>query len=222
VSYLSFSISRDKGQTLKKIQFLAASPALWLLISAGAHASQWSCESPRWVGDPSMQNDRFVGTLVAGCVLQLDHEADLAGLSRHLLESVKSARTVNEGPVSETYHGLPGVRYDVTVYYPADKMTMRQNLHVATDQTGLLVYETDSTSVQAPGFAGYLRSLNVEFEISKGAVTGTAQFNMKTSIEVARPWFAPSGIFFSEAQKNAINQFDKSREDALPDLYGHL
>jgi hypothetical protein len=170
-----------------------------------------------------MQNGNFVGVLEGTCEFRLGHEADLPALDRHLLESVSSAQKVHEGPIEDTYEGLPGVRYDITTNYPGSgNVTIRQNLHVATDTTTRVVYETDSTSVQATGFASFLRKLDVEFQVSKTGQPAAAGFKMRVAIQVAKPWYAPSGIFFSEAQKSAITQYNKSRDEAVPDLLSHL
>ncbi len=205
-----------------RFQKCAVTAILIFIFSGKAVASDWTCEKPQWASAPAMVDGNFVGTVQGYCTFHLNHSADIAALDRHLLESINKSQEIHEGPVTEIFRNLPGVRYDVTAYYPNDNMTVRQNVHLSTDLISKVVYESDSKSVTASGLSEYLRQLNVEFEVTKTENPIILQFKMTTLIRVAKPWYAPSGIFFSKAQESALEQFNKSRDSALPNLETHL
>jgi hypothetical protein len=186
-------------------------------------AAQWTCTDPQWVGAPRMMSGNFEGTQQGLCTIQLTREGSIALLDQHFLESVKTSKTIHSGPTDETYQGLPGVLYDVTVQFTdGANVTVRENIHIASDRMTRLVYAALSTSVAASGMAGYLRKLDVIIDITKGTTLGKYEVKLTNSITVARPWYAPGGVFFGKAKEIAVAQFLKFRAGTLPELVQHL
>lgn len=207
---------------------------LWTVLTLGAmgigsntggadNAPQWTCTDAQWVGTPGMQGGNFVGTQEGGCTVQLGHEGNLVLLDQYFLEGVKASKTVHAGPTSETFQGLPGVMYDVTVEYDdGASVTVRADSHIATDQSTRVIYAVLSQSVRGSGMAGYIRKIDVTIEVDKGTAFGQVEVKLTNSITVDRPWYAPSGTFVAKAKEAAVAQFLRFRAQKLPGIVTNL
>jgi hypothetical protein len=186
-------------------------------------AGQWTCGNPSWVGNPGMQPTGFVGVQEGTCTVQLSRDGSISALDQHFRDGIKDSKIVHAGPVDETFQGLPGVLYDVTVEVTDGAfVTIRQDVHIASDRTTQVIYATVSKSVAASGMAGYLRKLEIGMEITQGDAPGKYNVKLTNGITVAKPWYAPTGIFVSKAKEQAVNQFLKFRATSLPDILAHL
>lgn len=202
---------------------LISAATLYLTIFPAQAAATWKCTRATWTDGPAMRSGNFVGTQRGQCALELDRDGSIARLDDHFLKSIQSSTRVHAGPVQQSYAGLPGVFYDVSVEYTqGTSMTIRQEARLATDRLQRLVYSTRSKTIAAAGMAAYLRVLNVEIQVTQGASPRQFDIILINAIAVDRPWYAPSPIFFSKARDTAVQQYAKVLEQMLGELAASL
>lgn len=187
-------------------------------------SAQWACQPEQWTSGPGLVNGQFRGTLTTDCVVTGATREGLLSLENFWLGEIKRAAQVHKGPVEETYRGLPSVMYDVTVEYPTDEkpVRIRQNAHVATDKKTRTLYSTESTKIQGPGMASYLRKLDVAIETWPMSDKGGYLVRLTNTVHIDKPWYAPGGVFKNEAEQAAKEQFIKIMGDIMPQISSSL
>lgn len=173
-----------------------------------------SCAAPSWVGTPAMDSQgRLEATLEAICKIVADEHASIDALDHNLIASIPGQFKVRSGPTEEEWQDLPSVSFAVTdsSVQNGDHVTLQEDLHIASDDKTEMVYVSHSTSIQGSGNAAYLKVLDVTEEVTQDSQQENT-FNLKVtqSVQLAKPWYAPSGIFVSEAKKSLNSSFIKT------------
>ncbi len=171
-----------------------------------------------------LQNGIFSGELITECLIMDANGQGLKSLNTSLMLGAVRDVEVHEGPVAELYRELPGFRFDVTekMGKGGDALVVRQTIHVATDEHTRLYYATNSASITASGFAGYLRKMDTLLEVIPADAHGSYKLKLSSGIAIARPWYAPHGIFKSKAEAITLSKFQEAREMLIPKLVGAL
>ncbi len=183
-----------------------------------------NCADSVWTEGPMLVGKAFKGSQEIVCQISLNHSGNLPKLDQFLTEYIKKAQTVHSGPTPEIYANLPSVHYDITIKYVGQEtVTMREDVHLATDLKTRLVFESFSSSVAGSGFAAYIRKVDSGVFVTRLNDDGT-QFEIKVtnSIVVNKPWYSPSGVFFSKARDNAVAQFRQSVSEVIPGYVENL
>lgn len=97
-----------------------------------------------------------------------------------------------------------------------DVVTTRQDIHVSTDSRERLYYGSFTKSVQASGFAGYLKKIDTVFNLRSGSAAGTYKLELASRIIVDKPWYVPSGMFKSKVEDIARERFLEARGSIVP------
>ena len=204
-----------------------------LLISASARAESFNCGDNEWVDEPRMEDGRFKGEVAVECVLTATEGHGVTGLEAYFIGNVEHSTEVHSGPDASEWDGLPSRQYDVTSVAPTGdgngQISIRSQVNVASDQATRVVYASESTDVEADGNAGFLKQLNITLDVrvdaSQTLASGVArQFTVRmvNYLEVKKPWYAPSGIFFKKAKESALDQFESRRREVMPELWRNL
>lgn len=134
-----------------------------------------------------------------------------------VIAAIQGESHVNSGPVSETYQDLPSQVLDVTDHTADDHGTLdvRRTIHIATDGESRLIYNNVSTEIKGTGDSGYLRSFISNYEIKASADNTGVVVHFENQVEIAKPWYAPSGIFMREAQRSVRLDFESNRDSLV-------
>lgn len=183
-------------------------------------AASWSCDAERWVSPPVVVDGTYKGHIYSNCLIQDAQNGGLRALESFMNRKTAASRVVHAGPIAETYEGLPGSRYDVTIGGEdgSDSLTMRQDVHVVTDRARRFLYHTISRKIQGEGMAGYLTKAQIRLEVWATGQPDTYRIQASNYVEAEKPWFAPGGVFRSEAEKAQTEQFRKIRDRSLPEV----
>jgi hypothetical protein len=183
--------------------------------------TQWECAEPQWANEPGMDGDEFVAVLENDCkVIPPYKESSLKSLNQFLVDGTKRATIVHEGPNEEVFENLPSVYLDITVQEKGtEEVTIRQDVHIATDLKKKLIFDMKSKSCTGTGMAEYLRfvATRIELRAEKNLVV-----KISNEVRVEKPWYAPESIFVSEAKKTALEQFYPLRTKLMNGISGHL
>jgi hypothetical protein len=191
---------------------------LGLMLAVNA---SWTCSNEAWVSPPVVHKGVLTGSMESTCILKDAPGGGLSALFKHLTQLIERGQ-VHDGPIAETFYGLPGVRYDVT-----EKMGKKTIIHVheiahlATDGSVRLVYTTASLGVEASGMAGYIKKMNKTLEVELQD-DGTYRVHIMSEMAVDKPWYAPEGLFVDKATSLAHQKFREVRGLVIPDVAAHL
>lgn len=209
------------------IGFLGAAALSASFATASSLAPQWSCEPEAFTAPSVVEDGMFRASLQAPCVIKTDSTRGLSYLFDELKRRAVKVDVVHSGPVEIEYQGLPGVQYDVSFETLDEKgkpsgMKIRQDVFIASDGKSVLIYETLSKSIQASGFAGWLKKLDVRFRFETTSTAGEYNVVLGNTIHVKKPGLIPSKGFKGPAEKIAREQFGKARDANIPELAGLL
>jgi len=187
------------------------------LFSTGSGLSSWSCDTGKWLSQPELDEDGIFTAVRGSECIVTSPGGKVLNLDRYLLSRVGHGTTVNEGPIDEIYEGLPGVRYDLSMRLENDgnPMVIRSDVHFATDQKERFIYASQSKDIEASGTAGYLQKIT-EKVLVVALPENRFQFSLASSIDVAKPWYAPSGTFKTQMEKAFIKNFNSERDERIP------
>jgi hypothetical protein len=136
------------------------------------------------------------------------------------LNQTAKSSSINSGPTAETFENLPSVLYQVTDV--ADQLTIKSDEHIATDRKTKLVYAGFSTDIEGSGLSSFLKQLDVRVDITPTSDPSVYHLILTTTIGVDKPGFIPNGAFEGQAEKNARQQFEKKRDQLLPEVANSL
>jgi hypothetical protein len=169
-----------------------------------------------------MAGSTLSGEFGAECVVSGTAGGGLPSLDSYLVAQAALSTEVHAGPTPEAWDGLPSTAFDVTNRMEGkDGVTVRSDLHVATDGETRLRFDALSKKVEGSGNAGYIRRIDIGLEVRPESA-GTWRFQLVNGIDVKKPWFAPTGMFKSEVDKSVRAQFATSRDDLMPKLADQL
>ncbi len=188
---------------------------LSLLSSFGAYAADYKCAPETWVTPPQMAGDNFSGNLSTTCVITGAAVDGIALLGKYMEQNITSGNAVNAGPTAETFEGMPSTYYDIT--FSDSQTTVRSDEHLATDLSDKLVFSTTSKQTSGKGWASLLKGLNIRVEVTKLPEPRSYQLILTTLTLVKRPFYAPTPAFVKTAPGPTQTQFEKQRDQLLPE-----
>lgn len=188
---------------------------------------EWKCEAPDWVEPLMYSGSRLNGAVSARCrftgvAKQTNGLPDLEShLSRRLMVEAKQ---IHEGPVTEKYLGMPSNRYDVTSVITADgeSLTVRQDLHLASNGIDRLVSHGFSKTVSGTGNAAYFRRLDSELDVRATSAPRDYTMRILSRISLAKPGLVPSGYFREEVRKQIEKRIPQTEKELIEDIAAQL
>ena len=198
----------------------------FLLMVVSAFAMDPSCSAPTWVGAHGIDSGQYKGTLSTTCRVQLALGAQGGGcdsMDLFLRDSTATSGILHSGPTAETYAALPSFFYDVTTTtLGSDSIRIDADFHIATDHMSKLAYAMISRDVHGSGNSELVRKIDFAFDVSGPAADGSFTAVIRQTLNLAKPWYAPGGIFTSEAEKQFQQSFGPQVDSTLRDLREHL
>jgi hypothetical protein len=185
----------------------------------------WTCAPERWVLGPRYDDGHFKGVIETQCEVRDARGKGLSSLADHVRGYIVSgSKTVHSGPIAETWDGLPSQRWDITVEYgsASDRLTVRQDAHLANDNVTRFLYETLSSRVTGTGSADMVKRLDNVVEVKPETTPGAYSVVLNATLWAKKPWYAPSGVFMREAERGAVNAFRRARDSTMPRVVGNL
>jgi hypothetical protein len=185
---------------------------------------EWNCGAVAWTPNSGLNGALFDGGLVSDCTVKGTKGTGFPTLQDFVVRKVTSESRVNAGPNSETYVGLPGVKYDVTLTIKSSQgdVELRQDVHIATDNVNRLVFDSFSTDVSGTGYAEYLKRLDVTIDVIKTAKAGTYTIHVGNATQIEKPWFAPEGMFLEKIKPAMEQKFREIRDQVVPQIADNL
>lgn len=209
-----------------KTTFAALTGLLTFLLALSAFANDFECTPADWTAEPKMEDGRFKGEVFSDCILRGTPGAGLTALNAHFNDGAKAATEIHSGPEADVWDSLPSLRYDLTnTAMDADnkEISIRAWVDVATNGTDRVVYSSRSQEIKASGNSGFLKRLDISLDVRADNVeAGAFKVRLLNYLEIKRPWYAPSDMFFKKAKEATLDQFLQRREEALPDLWKNL
>ncbi|HAR43082.1 MAG TPA: hypothetical protein DCS07_10720 [Bdellovibrionales bacterium] len=189
---------------------------LFGILNTTATPIAWNCQPAEWLSTPELKNGIFTAALTSECTVGAPGGRVL-NLDQYLLDRVGQGTTIHEGPISETYADLPSIRYDLSMRLENDgnPVTIRSDVHFATDRKDRFVYASASKDIEATGTASYLKKVTERVEVT-AQPESQFRFSVSSSIEVEQPWYAPSGAFKSQTTKSFVSNFQSARDQRVP------
>ncbi len=199
-----------------KTQLILTAASALLACPAWAQPTT-NCGPAQFAEEPSIRNGVYTATLYSDCQISGATGKGMPDLETAQIRETSQAGTVHQGPVSETFLGLPSTFFDVTVTQsdPGGSGSIRSNVHIATDGKSRLLFSSVSTEVNLSGMAGYLRKIETQYEVKSGTSAGRYSFKLTNTITLAKPAAAPDFIFKPIAKKNALEQFTRKRDEVV-------
>jgi hypothetical protein len=185
------------------------------------------CLAEHWKSGPGMSDGLLAGNIGTDCSVSEASGTGVASLYQFLSDIRHDAHItiVHSGPVPETYKGMNGIRYDVTAVYPngSDPITVREDIHLASDQRGRLVFDTMSTQVSSSGLAGYLRKMDALLEvIASSSEAPKYLLKLDANLAVEKPAWIPISVAIKQARDIGAKQFQKTRDSVIGPIKDHL
>jgi len=206
---------------MKKSLALILCGVCFSLSSLAAPAIQ--CDTEDWVGSHGVADgDAFHGTLTSACDITDTSGSGLTELLKYLVDQTSARFVVNAGPVAETYLDLPSRLFDVTAKDDSEELQVRSDLHIASDGKTRLEYASLSKEIQGSGNSQFLQQMDIKFTVTPGSNNNSYRFVLSTTLAVKRPWYAPVGVFESQAEKVAHEKYLQNRSATAPDIAAHL
>ncbi len=183
------------------------------------------CGLETWVGEPGMRGNRFVGAITSVCEAVLaSSRGDVGRLQDRLSDAALRENEVHQGPIDETYEGLPSIRMDLTSRRTemGENLVLRLDLHLASDDRSRLVFDSLSTKIEGSGNAQYLKKLDTRMEVSRASEEGRFRFATTHAVQIEKPWYAPTGVFVSKLKGGLREQYLSRREAWVNQLADQL
>jgi hypothetical protein len=187
-------------------------------------AANSTCTAETWVGNPGVVGSLFKGTLAAECEIKGVSGGGLPALDAKFLSDIARSKQVHSGPSQTRVENLPAVSYDVTSEFKAGDtvVLIRQISTVGTDRVTRLMYTTRSKSLSGNGTAAYLKKLDVTIDVVPTQTPGVFKAKLINTTHIEKPWYAPGGAFTDEAKKGVKGQFQRVRDELVPEMAAAL
>lgn len=186
----------------------------------------YKCDASRFDPQPAMNSDKQLEAhLQTQCELALKAPGSIAALNQSVIAQLPKQHQVQSGPSSENFENLPSQVYDVITQDSSsgDAVTIRQFIHVATDGKSQFILVTDSTNIKGKGNAAYLKYLKSRTHVTKDSTQDNLyHLTLDQTVKLAKPWYAPEGIFVSQASEALKKTFDQGLETANESLAREL
>jgi hypothetical protein len=174
-----------------------------LLFGVSARADE-TCSLPQFQVPPAFGTDgNFDIILISDCQLT-EIDLSFSTLNDLLVQNTVHLNQVNGGPTPDASSEIPGVIYDVTnssTDSHGDTMSLRSDVHIATDGKTKLIYENLSTDINATDDSKNLKQMDVVFTVTLVS-QGSYLVHFSHIVHISKPWYAPVGIFKSQSEKS--------------------
>lgn len=184
----------------------------------------WSCGQIVWTQSAAIVDSHFVGAVSAQCQFQAQARTGISDLRNYLVEKTEKSKKVHAGPKAELYQSLDSHYYDVTreEVFGSDTVSVRADVHVASDLSKRLIYDAFSKSVSGTGYAAYLR----QFDIKTAVVAAQKQHEYKLAIGIAvkvkKPALVPSSTFRDELKKQIEKMAPEVERSLIEEIQLHI
>lgn len=189
-------------------------------------AVEYKCEPFEWVKKPGMVNGSLEAEITAACSFKGNHGGGYPTLNKALMERVvREAHKIHRGPVEESYKELPSRFYDVTYLAKSsngDEAKVRNDVHIGSNETDRLVFDTFSTAVEGSGNFKYLQKVDIRSEVTNAKAEGFYNVKLGSFFRLKKPWYAPTGVFISEVTKQIEKQIPKTEEELITELANNI
>lgn len=189
----------------------------------------YSCQDPVWTEPAQLieNDDYFTGALEANCTFETIAGVGYVGLKNSLIERlIAGAQKIHAGPEETVYEGMPNIRYDATIdleeISQEDKLTVRGDINIATNETDRLVQAIISKKVTGKGEAEYMRKMDVGYDITSAHRNNMYNIRITSSTLVERPWYAPAGMFLSTCIERSKEGIVNSEEKVITYIANNL
>ncbi len=216
--------SMNSTRIFKTVVFSVSAATLvvsLLLVSAPTWAAQ--CGEATWPTQPGMSNGRFVGTLTATCVFSHQESRQIANLESAIISGLpQQYAAIHSGPKAEEFEGIASQYWDVSSREKqnGDDVEIRKDVHLATSPSHLVMANT-STEIKASGNAAFLKAVTNRFEVHIAQTEGDVVIISRT-VEIAKPWYAPSGTFVNRVKSAVRETFEPEAKAVAEDWETHF
>ncbi|MCM0604665.1 MAG: hypothetical protein KA715_01095 [Xanthomonadaceae bacterium] len=188
-------------------------------FNADVEKPTWSCKDLTWVQKPEVSNGKFKGAAEVVCIFEAKAKTGFSALRGYLVEKTEKSKKVHSGPKDETYQKQESIYYDITreELFGEDKIEVRADVHLATDLEKKLIYDVFSKSINATGYAGLIKKLDLKTNLNVTDKEHVYQLILNIAAEVKKPALVPAGAFRDglkkQIEKNAPNVERGVREE---------
>lgn len=178
------------------------------------------CSEPLWYTPVTYDKTTgtFSATLSSVCQIKLPKPGSIAKLDQYAVKELAQNDKDVAGPVSETFEGLPSARYETTHISTSEEeggtLTLRQDVHIATDgKTRLVAATVSKNAVGSNATLSLIKKIDTHSDIRRVSDT---QFNfiLKVSTIVAKPALAPVFMSASMVEEKFHGTFVANRDKA--------
>jgi hypothetical protein len=170
--------------------------------------------TPAGVGD----NGELTGVASVTCNLQALSGGGFPELENFELAQIKKQATqIHSGPTAGTDQGLPSQTYDfdMNLTFSGTEVDAHELETLATDEKTHLVSQMNTESITGSSYDQYLKEFNLTLDVKPTAAqTGYYTAVVSVSIDMSKPWFAPSSIFQTDVV-NAVQSTVTSQQATI-------
>lgn len=204
------------------VAFIGA-PQNFALDPASETRFTFTCSEPEWVGTPGLRSGVFEGTLNAVCEVQLQEIGNFIRLQSQLSTRMNGPNTkVNAGPIAEIYKNMPSQYYDVTMTAEdqGERVTLDQDIHIATNNVDLMLFDTVSRKIIGTGMAKYLLNVDAYAQITTTEPIQPKAFKMEftNSVRIKKPALIPGGMFVGKIKTQLMTVAKNQLPKLVPPL----
>lgn len=183
----------------------------------------FQCSEPAWVGTPGLRGGVFEGTLNATCDVVLQSVGSFTHLQNNLTSRIGGPQVkINAGPIAETYKNMPSQYYDVTLSAEeqGDRVTLDQDIHIATNARDLLLFDTVSRKIIGSGMGKYLLNADAYAQITTAIPVDPKDFKMEftNSVRIKKPALVPGGMFIGKVKTQLMQVAKEQLPKLIPPL----
>jgi hypothetical protein len=182
----------------------------------------WSCEESNWAEEPQMNDGAFNSTRAVKCKVKSSLQiGQIFESLKHQVENSKQIQILR-GPASISDTKGNELKYFVqdNVTSDSDPVQIEEEITLKTEN-GNLSYNTYSKNIHGTGNASYLKKLTFGFQVKPHTESGYYEVQLRNTIQVEHPWFAPLPIFKAIAKDKAVSKFESAREEFLSKLFSN-
>ena len=195
-----------------------------LLTGVGGSYSFWdldlsdvTCSDPTW-GEPVVvqPNGRLKATLLRDCQIRLASAGSISTLNQNEIDAIPNQFVVNEGPIQETFYGMPSTYFNVNYTSNTDgyKNWFNNEIHLVSDAKTQFSKVIRSRKIQGSGNAQYLKVMNHEHGVKSTSEDFLVfQYHESQYVELEQPSFAPTPVFISESKKALLKTFTEDSKN---------
>jgi hypothetical protein len=179
------------------------------------------CQPVRWTEGPRIEGGAFRGVASVQCDYVGQGGGGLAQLEAHLIQRMLTqASEIYAGPIYGQTEGMPSTTYDfgMNLEFQGDKVAVRQEGYVATDEVTRLTSATTTKSVRGGGNARFLKKLDLRFDVTPGTEARSYRAVLGTRVQIQKPALIPGGIFRDEVRKAIEKAVADQRDTVVQEL----